>query len=371
MASGFSYASTDRPAAERILLPYLIFFGFLAASAIAEASRPIGSRRRGLFIAGLALVIFIGFRYAVGRDWSNYLLMFSQIERGNLAYAVARTDPMYGILNWIAAQTNWGIWFPNVVCAVVFTWGLTAFCRQQPNPRLGLVVAMPYLIVGVAMGFTRQSAALGIIMLTLAHLGRDSIARTLAKLLFSVTFHMSAVIITPMLAYSLVRRGFLSVLSVAVVGLILYFQLQGHIFDTVEMLGERQKTAVGAAPRLAMNALPAAIFLGFRHRFAPTPDEVRLWTVFSVGAIGAIAILFILPSSTVIDRIGVYIVPLQIYVFCRVPTVFGADLRQSMFITFVIIIYLFLAQVAWFTLGTAAGNWLPYRNYLWELLVSS
>ncbi len=317
------------------------------------------------------MVIVIGFRYAVGRDWSNYLVLLSQIERGNLAYAVTRTDPAYGLLNWIAAQTNWGIWFPNAVCAVVFTWGLTAFCRQQPNPRLGLVVAMPYLIIGVAMGFTRQSAALGIVMLTLAHLSRDSIARTLAKLLFGVAFHMSAIITTPMLAYSLARRGFLSVLSIVVVGLILYLQLQGHIVETVETLGERQEAAAGAAPRLAMNALPAAIFLGFRHHFAQTPDEVRLWTVFSVGAIGCIALLFILPSSTVVDRIAIYIVPLQIYVFSRLPLVFGAGLRQSMFITSVIIFYSLLALVAWFTLGTAAGNWLPYRNYLGELLFSS
>ena len=49
--------------------------------------------------------------------------------------------------------------------AVPFTYGLFRICRQQPNPWLALVVATPFLIIVVGMGYTRQAAAMGFLMI--------------------------------------------------------------------------------------------------------------------------------------------------------------------------------------------------------------
>ncbi len=44
--------------------------------------------------------------------------------------------------------------------------GLVQFCRKQPLPWLALAVAAPFIIIVVGMGYTRQSVALGFILLS-------------------------------------------------------------------------------------------------------------------------------------------------------------------------------------------------------------
>jgi hypothetical protein len=48
-----------------------------------------------------------------------------------------------------------------------------SFCRTQPRPWLALTLAFPYLVVVVAMGYTRQGVAIGLEMLALLALERD------------------------------------------------------------------------------------------------------------------------------------------------------------------------------------------------------
>ena len=77
------------------------------------------------------------------------------------------------LLNWFAGQNELGIWFVNTICGGIFSYGLIAFARSQPRPWLALAVAVPYLIIVVAMGYTRQAAAIGFVMLGLSALAKD------------------------------------------------------------------------------------------------------------------------------------------------------------------------------------------------------
>ena len=54
----------------------------------------------------------------------------------------------------------------NFVCAIIFVTGLLIFCFHQPYKWLGILISTPYLINVVAMGATKQSAALGFIMIS-------------------------------------------------------------------------------------------------------------------------------------------------------------------------------------------------------------
>ena len=81
-------------------------------------------------------------------------------------------DPGYQALNWLVQEWNGEIWWVNSVSAAIFAWGLIRLCQNQPRPMLAVLVAVPYLIIVVAMGYTRQSIAIGILMAGLASLGR-------------------------------------------------------------------------------------------------------------------------------------------------------------------------------------------------------
>ncbi len=59
---------------------------------------------------------------------------------------------------------------------------------------------MPYLINIVAMGYTRQSVALGFAMIGLAALGEQRVRRFVLWVLVGALFHKSAVLLLPIAA---------------------------------------------------------------------------------------------------------------------------------------------------------------------------
>lgn len=326
----------------------------------------MGSRRSSLFIPAIVIVVMIGLRREVGGDWWNYLDTFNYIKLAGFDLAMTRTEPGYAMLNWIAARFGWGIWFPNLICAALFTWGLISFCRIQPNPWLALVVALPYFIIGVGMGYTRQSAALGFVMIALVEYIRGRTPRMVIALALAPLFHSSALVVVLLIAIASVRQGIGTWALVIMLGAFLYVQLSGEIVGLLITFSEHIYIATGAVPRLLMNVVPALIFFGFRHRFATTPAELRLWTVFSLATFGTVALMFVVSSTTVVDRVGIYLIPLQMFVLSRVPVVFGSGRRQNTLPLALIIAYSLSVQVVWLDFGTFSKPWVPYKNYLWD-----
>jgi len=66
-------------------------------------------------------------------------------------------------LNWLAAYTQTGIYGVNLVCAAIFMIGLISFSRRQPLPWLALAVSVPFFLIVISMGTTRQATALGFV----------------------------------------------------------------------------------------------------------------------------------------------------------------------------------------------------------------
>ena len=92
---------------------------------------------------------------------------------------------------------DWGIYGVNLMCGVFFATGLVVFCRHQRLPWLALAVSVPYMLIVVAMGYSRQGVALGIAMLGLTALGRGSTLWFILWVVFAATFHKSAVFLHP------------------------------------------------------------------------------------------------------------------------------------------------------------------------------
>ena len=153
-------------------------------------------------LAGVALTVTIGLRYQVGGDWNNYLAYLAVMGDWELAEVLAYGDPGYMLLNWFAGRNDLGIWFVNTVCGGIFSYGLIAFARSQPRPWLALAVAVPYLIVVVAMGYTRQAAAIGFAMLGFVRLGKGSFLKFAICITLAATFHKTATLLLPLAALS-------------------------------------------------------------------------------------------------------------------------------------------------------------------------
>lgn len=353
---------------DRALGPYFIVFAIFALQAFMAASYPLTWRRGSLFITGLLITIFVGLRAHVGCDWGTYLETFHRLERLSFFSAVAdsRVDPAYAAINWLSSKMGLGIWGVNLVCAAIFSWGLVRLCKAQPNPSLAILIATPYLITVVAMGYTRQAAALGLIMYASTLIERRSNLKIAVTLIAAAAFHKSAIIVAPFFILSLLRGAALGVVLPAISALVGYqLFLQGSVDLLVKNYIGARYSSSGALIRLLMNIPSALLFIGYRKRFELGDRERIFWLSLSIASIVAVILLFASPSSTAVDRTALYLIPLQVVALSRLPVVAGKAGSNNLFAVSILMIYSLAVQIVWLTLGTYASCWIPYRSFGW------
>ncbi len=342
------------------MFPYWVLFGYFAAGAFLHGD---SDRKHGIspfLVAGIVLIaLMIGLRHEVGGDWFGYQRIFAFAGIAELQRVLALGDPGYQILNWVAQKVGAGIWLVNLICALIFSAGLLAFARIQPNPWLAVLVAVPYLVIVVAMGYTRQSVAIGIILAGLANMERGgSVARFALYVLAAALFHKTAVVVLPLIILSAERNRFATVmLGLAVTFLFYQFFLSSETDRLVRNYIGAEYASQGAGIRVAMNILPAALFLLQQRRFGFAERERKIWRNFSLAAFAFLILLFVLPSSTAVDRLALYATPLQIAVLSRVPIAY----RSRGLGTFLVVLYSFAVQFVWFNYAANADTWIPYR----------
>jgi hypothetical protein len=347
------------------VIPYLMSWALLAFNASNNTRRITGTT---LLALGLFLTLLIGLREQVGGDWVSYL---PAIERSiGLPYAeiFQADEPGYGLLNWFGA--NWGgsIYLVNIICGLVFSIGLMLFCRAQPRPWLALTLAFPYLITVVAMGYSRQGVAIGLEMLALLALQRDRLLQFLVWIALAATFHRTVLVMLILpastlsggLRFSQFIRLLLLVgaaygLYAAVIEPDLDYYVQGYI--------EAEYQSQGALIRVALCLLPALLFLLNRRRFQLTPDIQRIWSLLSLLAVAAAIGLFTVASSTAVDRLALYLIPLQLFVGNRLPgtRLFGYSPENW---NKLLIAFSFAVLIVWLLFAGHSQYWLPYRNLL-------
>lgn len=351
------------------MFPYWLLFGLPAFATLFETGD--WRRRRDVvnvaFLLVVALIgLLIGLRYDVGGDWSSYLRYIDEAAYLEFYEIPTAGDPGYILVNWLAVRLGGDIWLVNTVCAGLFCWGLLRFCRQQPRPWLALAVAVPYLVVVVAMGYTRQGVAIGLSMLGLVSLARTgSTLRFVFWVVLAATFHKTAVLLVPIAALTTDRGRLWTFMWVAAAAAAAYYVLLADKVDAL-VYGyiESDYDSSGAVIRTAMNVMPALLLLLFRNRFLLSPREKRVWLIVAAIAVATVPALILSPSSTAVDRLSLYLIPLQLVVLSRVPGAFGRSQRTQRFFAMAVLLYSGLALFVWLNFASNADAWLPYQFYL-------
>jgi hypothetical protein len=220
----------------------------------------------------------------------------------------------------------------------------------------------------VAMGYTRQAAALGLVMLALLSYFRGATIRMTVFAALAVTFHRSAVIVIPLIGMASSRKGILTIALLAASAGLTYWVLVSQSLDRLftNYVHARYNSA-GAGIRIAMNLIPAAIFLLLAKRFSLSREERRLWTIFSIASFAALILYLTTPSSTAVDRLALYLIPLQIFVLSRAPVALSNSQASQVIIRFGVIAYSLAVQFTWLNYADNAQAWIPYDNYLFGL----
>lgn len=349
---------------------YYALFGITAASSLIKY-------RNSIFIANILIVyIFVAFRHEVSTDWPNYLEILSYAKGVSLPQALGQIDSGYGLLNWIGANRFGGIYFVNAICAIFAVGGLAYFCSRMRNPLLALAVAVPYLVIIIDVSATRQSAAAGLVLVALIAALDQKPYRFVFCIILATLLHKSALFmvlflpVTGIVGLRLKEIVGIAILLVAV-GVYAFGQTLPALIDLYINRGGIAAAqpsvplavtvhSSGAVIRALMTAVAAVVLLALMRFDLLRRTEIRVWLL----AVGVSIALFVLSFfySTLADRLGIYLVAVQLMAFSCAPLVLPSTYR--FFAKLVILAGYGCTMWVWLNFGDNAKNWIPYHSIL-------
>jgi hypothetical protein len=320
------------------------------------------SRAVVMALLGVALTTVIGLRDHVGHDWNNYMKMFERAAGSDFYYVISSVEPGYAFLNWASSRLGFGIYGVNAACAAIMVFGLFRFLDRQPNFWRTLAIATPVLLIGIAMGATRQATAIGFLMLAFNAFQDRKVLRYLAFVGLAVLFHRSsAVFLLP--AWFI--HGQLRIWPLVLGGLVFFgaslFLRDAATYYQTSYVGTDIQ-ASGALPRAALNILAAGIFFFYRRKWMERYDDGPLYTIMAgVILLMAPAVLF---AAAATDRMSMYLLPIQLAIFARLPNLVPLQFRTPVMLA-VFAGFSILMGVWLFFSPFAQISWVPYENLLW------
>ena len=359
------------------MLFYLSLFLAPAAIGLAQARRPwdVTSAKYhppsaiNVWSAIVVITCIVGFRFQVGGDWGAYMQTYEAASRTSPWDLLTIKGPAYQLINWVSYQLGLGIYGVNLVCGFIFAFGLMAFCKTLPRPWLALAVSTPYLITVVAMGYTRQSVAIGIIMLASTFLYRNKVVHFAILILAAATFHKPAILLLGFLIFTL--RGTLAFLTVPAAILLIatfFFTMSDYFLLTYKNYVISEYHSSGAVMRTAMTALPATLFLFFRNRFGMKKSASRFWWAMSLAAITLFVLALISPATTAIDRIALYFLPIQMLVASYLPDILHLTPQSKRIMKGLVVSGYAGVYLIWLAFADHAYLWVPYQTIFSEFI---
>ncbi|WP_247744272.1 EpsG family protein [Ruegeria sp. R14_0] len=315
-----------------------------------------------LVFFGMVLSLFIGLRFEVGKDWVQYNYLYEVISDEPFIQAVGVTDLGYSLINWLSYQIGFGIAGVFLFCAIVLAVGIVMFALRTPYPWIAVAATMPHIVTVMAMDHVRQATALGIILIGLAYLDRRKVWTFLACIVLAALFHRTAIIL---MGFGVVlvskNRALLYPTFLAIAAIVIQYMLSDRLDIYSSRYLESEAGSRGALLRLFLNALPAAGFLVIQNRLNISPQLRKVLVLMAWAAVICFVAMPLSPSTVVVDRIGKYFLPVQIFFFSYFVTMFyGAVARAA--VALLIVSYLMFTQVYWLAKSDLAQNfWVPYK----------
>lgn len=346
-------------------MTYLTLYGALLLQGLVSAGRP-SSRRLFYLISIVGLFLFVAFRYKVGCDWSGYLNHYETMRFQPIEVALERREPGYwSLLTFIHSL---GLEYPyiNVITGAIFFIGFHTFAKRQPDPLGFLILSLPVLIINLPMSAIRQAAGFGFLCLAYCAFIDRSLVRYVALILAGSLFHASVVMflmLVPFIKGGLTPRNIFLGITLALPGG--YFLLQDEVEFYADRYLESGIDATGGPFRASLLAIVGLFFLfQLRQRWLS-----RFRKDYDLALIGSVAMVVVLPialaSSVIGDRIGYYIMPLQLMVLARLPYLYEG--RDAIFLYAAP--YLGLGAVLWVWAAYSSlfqKCYVPYSSWLFS-----
>lgn len=349
------------------MLTYWLLFAFPAILTLGypvarTRLRPSSGQLLALFAFGLGYTLIGGLRYEVGGDWIIYDQIFEELRLGDLANAMGATDPLYGLSNWVSAQLGLGIYLVNAICCLALVYGVLRAALTLREPWLAIVMAVPYLLIVVGLGYVRQGAAIGMMLAALASLDRARPMRTIIFLGLAIGFHSTAVVALPVFMASVFQRHKVMAVIFAILFALAFLVFFAPKIDQFQAgYIDAEYNSGGATARILMNLVPSLLLLA-RQKHFPAESRVRLvWIAIAWANVAALVALLASPSSTAVDRLALYFSVIQLGVYGEMRSLVPTKPQIASFVRVVLIGVAALVQIVWLVFGTYASFWVPYK----------
>lgn len=340
------------------MLTYFIMFLFPAFLALKNIQ--VGT---GVWIFfGFIFSLLIGFRFEVGGDWVHYIDHLNRMQYENLETIITGEDPGYYLLNFLMYELDFGIGGVNFICGILFMTGLIKFAKQEYNPWMVIAAAVPYTIIVVSMGYTRQGVALGLVLWAITYLRINKMIGFFIFVTLAATFHKSAVLIIGLGIFAGEGSKLLKIIAVALIGFGVYDAFLSQYQDRlIKNYVDAQMQSDGAKIRTLMNFIPSILLIIYRKRWKEFFDDYTFWFIIALLSVFTFSIVGF--ASTAVDRVALYLIPIQLVVFARLAILMSHQISMQV-VNIAILAYYFLVLFVYLNFANFSYAWLPYQSIL-------
>ena len=313
----------------------------------------------------LFLVFFIGFRFQVGGDYNSYMKFYYTLRLKDTysnALLISGGDYLYNLINIFFAKINLQVSSVNFINAMIFCFGLYYYAKNQKSPVVVLIVGFPYLILVVALGYTRQASAIGLFLMSIEFLKNKKIKSFFLMIIIASLFHKTALVLLGFGFLTQKKNRMIIFIFSVILGLILFFVLLASEFQgmTSSYVVNQTFESRGAFARAGLNILASVLFFYNYKKFRENKIEFTIYSL--IGLASCIIFPLIFFASTFSDRMGLFLMPIQLFVYSNL---FISILNKKNLIKYFSICFLYFCILfVWLQYGTHSYLWKPYQSIL-------
>ena len=313
------------------------------------------------FFFKVSLILIIGLRHEIGVDWEAYIRLYDITVNQKLLEIIFKSDLAYVTLNWLVALFSGKVYTVNFLCSIFFVNGLFSFCRKQQTPFIAITVALPVLILIVGMSYTRQSVAVGFELFALLALISGNNKKFLFLIIIATLFHFSAIFLLSLFAFVSIRNKVYIIIGIIFIGALVVLGLEFQSKEAlVELYYNQKLTSDGGIYRIILNIIPAILILFYLKKSKLKVNEFNLWQTLSIMSLICIPLITIIPTAT--DRLFIYLIPVQIFVYSNLRLWFVN--KYLIFIAeFGVVLFYFVLMFVWLLYGSYSEYWIPYKMF--------
>jgi uncharacterized membrane-anchored protein len=154
----------------------------------------------------------------------------------------------------------------------------------------------------------------------------------------------------------------LAIGGLLITGLLFTIVLQ-NVNDVLSLYFEGDIESSGAIPRIAIGAAAGLCFFLTRNRTVFGPRETLVRNM-SIALIAMLPLYFVIPSTTVVDRIGILLLPFQSAVLAGLTASLEQKPVSEGIVTSLILGAYGGVLLIWLLYATFTSYWIPYENVL-------